>query len=136
MAPKLLLKNENLRTSVDAARLDVKNSTVYVEFADSRASFNADALEKFQKRQDAELIKLPYLSVNVVVKNMDNPFNINDFRSGENDEEQNQTDLWSSYINTKFTITGQFHQIKTNIFSFYTMLKGSALLYFDTMPKC
>ena len=46
MAPKLLLKNENLRTSVDAARLDVKNSTVYVEFADSRASFNVDAIGK------------------------------------------------------------------------------------------
>ena len=59
--------------------------------SDQTVTRSYDFYKPVQKYQTGNM-SLPYLSVNVVVKNMDSPFNINDFRSGEN-EEQYQTDL-------------------------------------------
>lgn len=80
-----LLLNSDLRSSVNSARLGVQNSTVFVEIADTKGSFNAKVLADFQTMDDVHKVQLPYTSVNVVEKNIDQPIKIDDFRSGGND---------------------------------------------------
>ena len=46
-------------------------------------SFSPKVLQEFQRHGQVFMQSLPYTSVNVVVKNVDNPLSIDDFRSGE-----------------------------------------------------
>ena len=79
-----LLMDLDLRSSVDSARVDVQNSAVSVENTDTVDSFSPKVLMEFQKLNDFHQLSLPYTSVNVVEKTIDQPIKIDDFRSGEN----------------------------------------------------
>ena len=81
-----LLLNQDLRSSVDAARLDVQNSTIFLENGNSRGGIAPQVLESFLSANQVHMLKLPYNSVNVVVKEVDQPYRIDDFRSGGNDD--------------------------------------------------
>lgn len=78
--------NQDLRSSVDAARLDVQNSTLFLENGNARGGISPQVLETFLKENEVHMLKLPYNSVNVVVKEVDQPYKIDDFRSGQNDD--------------------------------------------------
>ena len=75
-----LLLNLDLRASVDQARIDVQNSTVYVENADPIQSFDAKVLKEYELLDSFHLLKLPYTSVNVVEKTTDQLIKIDDFK--------------------------------------------------------
>jgi hypothetical protein len=75
-----------LRSSVDAARIEVRNSTVFVEDGNSRGGLDPRTFSEFRRLDDAQMLQLPYTSVNVVAKNVDQPLKFDDFRSGENDD--------------------------------------------------
>ena len=79
-----LLMKMDLRQAVDSARITVQNSSVTVETADTKDSFDQKVLADFQKLDDWHTILLPYNSVNAVEKTMDQPIKIDDFRSGGN----------------------------------------------------
>ena len=81
-----LLLNSDLRSSVDQARLNVENSTIYVEDAlpNPKDNFDPKVLMDFGLKEALVHKKLPYVSVNVVEKLVDQPIKIDDFRSGEN----------------------------------------------------
>ena len=79
-----LLINQDLRTSVSSARLEVQNSTIKYEYDDTQGSFSQKVLEEFKRQDGAEPQHLPYTTVNAVIKEGDNPFSVDDFRSGGN----------------------------------------------------
>ena len=79
-----LLMDLDLRASVDSARIDIQNSTVFVENADPVDGFSPKVLMEFAKGEQFNYQSLPYTSVNVVEKTIDQPIKIDDFRSGAN----------------------------------------------------
>lgn len=83
LAFPLLLKSD-LRSAVDSARLGVQNSTIFVEIADTKGGFDPKVLADFAKMDDVQNMHLPFTSVNVVEKTIDQPIKIDDFRSGGN----------------------------------------------------
>ena len=84
-----LLMDLDLRASVDSARIDIQNSTVFVENADPVDGFSPKVLMDFRNGGDAfHYQSLPYTSVNVVEKTIDQPIKIDDFRSGANNFER------------------------------------------------
>merc|ERR1712241_559568 len=76
-----LLLDLDLRSSVDSARIDVQDSTVYVENAEigQIQLISPKVLDGFSKLDAFHYLKTPYTSVNVVEKIIDQPFKIDDF---------------------------------------------------------
>ena len=84
-----LLLNSDLRSSVDAARIDVQNSTVFLENTDVRGSFTAKVVSDFlQREDDVNFMKIPFTPVNALEKTIDQPISIDDSRSGGSDSDE------------------------------------------------
>ena len=74
---------------MDSAKIDVQNSTVFVENTDPVDGFSSKVLMDFRNEGDAfHCQSLPYTSVNIVEKTIDHPIKIDDFRSGANNFER------------------------------------------------
>ena len=67
---------------MDAARIDVQNSTVFMENTDVRGSFKAKVVSDFLQRDDVNFMKIPITPVNALEKTIDQPISIDDSRSG------------------------------------------------------
>ena len=81
LAYPLLLKSD-LRSSVDAARIKVQNSTIFIENLDARGSFRAKVVSDFLHMDEVSILKIPFTTVNAVEKTVDQPISVDDFRSG------------------------------------------------------
>ena len=82
-----LLLQSDLRSSVDAARIDVQNSTIFLENVDVRGSFKAKVVSDFLHLDEVSIQRIPFTSVNAVEKTVDQPMSIKDFRSGTGSED-------------------------------------------------
>ena len=82
-----LLLQSDLRSSVDAARIDVQHSTIFLENLDVRGSFKAKVVSDFLHRDEVKILSIPFTPVNAVEKTVDQPMSIDDFRSGTGSED-------------------------------------------------
>ena len=74
---------------MDAARIDVQNSTVFLENTDVRGSFTAKVVSDFlQREDDVNFMKIPFTPVNALEKTIDQPISIDDSRSGGSDSDE------------------------------------------------
>ena len=83
-----LLLNSDLRSSVDAARIDVHNSSILLENMDVRGSFKDRVVSDFKQIDDVTFMKIPFTTVNALEKTIDQPISIDDYRSGGHSEFQ------------------------------------------------
>ncbi len=80
-----LLLNSDLKASVDTSRVDVRNATVYIEYA--AGDLKKKVLEEFRKHEDAKILKLPFTTVNVIEKHLDTVTGVDDLERGDHTQE-------------------------------------------------
>ncbi len=86
-----LLLNLDLKSSIDEARIDFRNDTVYVEGARGPDGLSK-ILSDFRSHEGADMIRLPYTTVNAVEKHLDLVTRIDDVSRGDHTEDLSASD--------------------------------------------